>query len=81
MLRIDLYFFAQKEKYLSLIHIYLALTVTEAFYFTVFFNHTSLFILVQNPKRNADVRGVAEVSGKDNDCLDEIVLYKLSADF
>jgi len=59
----------------------LTLTIAEAFYLTVFFNHTSLFILVQNPKRNADVRGVEEVSGKDNDCLDEIVLYKLTADF
>ena len=59
----------------------LALTVTEAFYFTVFFNHTSLFILVQNPKRNADVRGVEEVSGKNDDCFDEIVLDELTADF
>ena len=59
----------------------LALTVTEAFYFTVFFNHTSLFILVQNPKRNADVRGVEEVSGKDDDCFNEIVLDELTSDF
>lgn len=47
----------------------------------LFCNLTSLFILVQNPKRNADVRGVEEVSGKDDDCFDEIVLDDLTADF
>ena len=59
----------------------LTLTVTEAFYLTVFFNHTSLFILIQNPKRDADVGGIEEVAGKDDDCFDEIVLDELTADF
>ena len=59
----------------------LPLTVTEAFYLAIFFNHTSLFVLIQNPKRNADVSGVEEVSGKDDDCFNEIVLDELTADF
>ena len=48
------------------------------------FNRKMLIVYegVHNLKRhNADVRGVEEVSGKDDDCFNEIVLDELTADF
>ena len=55
-------------------------TVAEAFDFAVLLNHSCFLILVQNPKRYADVGGIEKVSRQNDDCFDKVIVDKLLSD-